>query len=555
MDFLNKALAQLSELFKSMTPAARITAGLLLAVVGISLVYLFTVQVSGADCDLMNGEPVGASQLPGMKAAFAKAGLNSYEIRGTQILIPRGQRDRYMAALADGNALPPNIHAVLSKAVEDTSPFLSKQQQADRMKVGLQETLALIISSMRGIENAYVLYDTELKSGFRREKVTTASVSVKPEGNQQLDDSQVAAVRHLVAGAIANLQPQSVTVADLNGPIHYGGDPQSGGSARENLYVSLKRIHEQEWQAKAKNSLAYIPGVKVTANVSLHGNRLDRTNSVKHDPKPIAIKTSEESLETTRQGGGPGGRPGLAGQGAVLNASTSLAGTSSAGPNETESKTDSETVSVPSTTSTEQEKEPLTPQRVTVSVGIPNSYLEKIFTERNPPQDGQPPQPPDKNALATIATEVTTTIKETVANLLLPPEDPAEPATDLVTVKVFEDIQAAEIPAPSVGQSAIAWFGQYWSTLGMVGLALFSLVMLRSMVRATPGGGEPASAAAGPPAPGGEAEEESAEEAVLKRLGRFTGSGKSLRDELSELVQEDTEAAANILKTWIGSAG
>ena len=40
MDFLNKAIAQLSELFRSMTPGARITAGLLLAVVVISVAVI-----------------------------------------------------------------------------------------------------------------------------------------------------------------------------------------------------------------------------------------------------------------------------------------------------------------------------------------------------------------------------------------------------------------------------------------------------------------------------------------------------------------------------------
>ena len=34
--------------------------------------------------------------------------------------------------------------------------------------------------------------------------------------------------------------------------------------------------------------------------------------------------------------------------------------------------------------------------------------------------------------------------------------------------------------------------------------------------------------------------------------GGFSGSGPSLRDELSELVKEDPDAAANILRAWIG---
>ncbi len=41
MDFLNKALAQFSDLFRSMTPGGRITAGLLLVVAVVSVGYLF----------------------------------------------------------------------------------------------------------------------------------------------------------------------------------------------------------------------------------------------------------------------------------------------------------------------------------------------------------------------------------------------------------------------------------------------------------------------------------------------------------------------------------
>ena len=47
MDFLNKSFAQLSELFRSMTPGARITTGLLLAVVVVSMGYLFRQSAAG----------------------------------------------------------------------------------------------------------------------------------------------------------------------------------------------------------------------------------------------------------------------------------------------------------------------------------------------------------------------------------------------------------------------------------------------------------------------------------------------------------------------------
>ena len=63
MDFLNKSFAQLRELFLSMTPGARLTTGLLLAVVVVSVVYLFRVEVAGSNTYLMGGEPFSADQL------------------------------------------------------------------------------------------------------------------------------------------------------------------------------------------------------------------------------------------------------------------------------------------------------------------------------------------------------------------------------------------------------------------------------------------------------------------------------------------------------------
>ena len=67
----------------------------------------------------------------------------------------------------------------------------------------MQDELALIIGSMQGIESACVLYDTETKRGLNREKITTASVSVKPVGDNRSTTSRAATIRHLVARAIS----------------------------------------------------------------------------------------------------------------------------------------------------------------------------------------------------------------------------------------------------------------------------------------------------------------------------------------------------------------
>ncbi len=550
MDFLNKAFAQLSDLFRSMTPAARITTGLLLVVVVVSLGYLFTHQVSGPDCDLMNGEPIPYGYSPKMEAAFDNAGLKEYRVDGAHILVPRGQKSAYMGALADGNALPPNFGKALREALNAGSTFESSKQREQRFKVAIQEELALYISSMSGIEKAYVLYDTEIKSSLRREKMTTATAAVKPDGSEHLDESQVSAIRHLVAPAIGGLKPENVTVTDLNGNMSYYGDPENGGSHLDDPYGARKRMYQQEWEAKILNALAYVPGVRVTPNVELDPERINRVKKVRYDPKGIIIHQSSEESSRTREDSAPGGRPGLQAQRPMTP--MALASSQSQGSQESEDDSQTETTTAPNTEQTETEKVGLTPKRVSVAIGIPRSYFEKVWKEQNPTQEGQEPQTPDQAALKSVEEEVKAEIRKYVAPIL-PAVEGVDDMTQLITVSSFQDLPGEQIPAPAVTEKALVWFGQYWGTLGMIGLALFSLLMLRSMIRATPSSPKPAGAAAILPTEAGEEEGESAAAISAKRLSRFTGSGPSLRDELSELVQEDSDSAANILRTWIGT--
>src|SRR5690348_14759204 len=152
MDFLNKAFAQIAELFRSMTPGARITAGLLLAVVVVSVGYLFNHQVSGGNSYLLEGQHFSQAELNAMEAAFGKAGLGNFEFEAGRVRVPRSLKAKYMAALVDGDALPAHFGSHLDAAVNKPSPFTSKAQQEAMLKTALQKTLVDVIRSMSGIE-------------------------------------------------------------------------------------------------------------------------------------------------------------------------------------------------------------------------------------------------------------------------------------------------------------------------------------------------------------------------------------------------------------------
>jgi flagellar M-ring protein FliF len=552
MDFLNKSLAQLKDLFQSMTPQARVTTGLLLVVVVVSLGYLFLHRTANSDADLFGGASFNSGELRDMEAAFGAAGLNDYRFDGSKIRVPRGKRHAYLGALADGNALPYLFGEYLEKAL-DTGPFgRSSEERREALKLAKQQELTSIIRAMQGVEDAAVLYDEEEKGTLKREKVGRASVVVWPVGAADLDASLASAVRDLVVWSFAGLKPENVAVTDGRSGHRPVGGPD-GPAAAGDRYIARKRAFEQAFEEKVRALFAHIAGLQVKASVELDRELLHREEAIEHNPKPVAIQTSDTERTRTVESSNSGGRPGAVAQ---SNSAQSLKPTQSSGANEEERETETQTVNAISSTRTNKETLGLMPKRVTVALQVPSSYFERIWHTQNPTDPNAAtdaaPEKPSKEDLERIRNDEISNIQQHVVNLL-PETDGVKDKTELVTVTVYQDIKPEEPPGPGLVTQVVHWLSRYWTTIGMIGLVALSLLVVRSMVRPAPSS-EPAARVSPLPDSQPLGEEAAVDEATApKRLGRFETGGASLRDELSELVNEDPDAAANILSTWIGN--
>ena len=218
MDFLNKAFAQFNDLFRSMSPGGRITAGLLLIVAVVSVGYLFQSQVTGGDDWLFSGDSISTPTLQKMEGAFGKAGLNGFTIEGGRVKVPHSQRALYLAALADAKALPPNLGDKLGIQPNEAACSIDPTTTREERDQGVMDEMSLVISSMKGIERASVLIDSATSRGSAQPPLKTASVAVQAIGGVPLDDEQVDKIRYYVSGGIAGMKPENVTIADQNGP-------------------------------------------------------------------------------------------------------------------------------------------------------------------------------------------------------------------------------------------------------------------------------------------------------------------------------------------------
>jgi flagellar M-ring protein FliF len=321
----------------------------------------------------------------------------------------------------------------------------------------------------------------------------------------------------------------------------------------ESQYAAYKGKFEREFQRKIQSQLSMIPGVIVGVNVELSTELEHSIHSVKLDPKPVTVTARETSKESSSQSPQPAGRPGAVANG-VGNQPQSLATTT--GGNTSTTETQSDIQNVPGTEHTVRKEAPLVPKSVTASIEVPTSYFQQVWRSRNPTPAGEAPKPPDPADVSKIEVETVNRIKETVRNLLPPVIQGTNPYPHVV-VSTYTDLPGPAAAVPSLAASSGTWLAENWQTLAVIGVGLGSLLMLRSMIRSPAAAARPAVAAAEPHAPR-LAEETAAEPAeaepgkVLRR--RFQSSGPDLRAELREIVQENPDAAANILRAWIGEA-
>src|SRR5262249_51685667 len=178
------------------------------------------------DTYLFGGEPISSGQLDRVEAAIAKAGLSDFQREGFRIRVPSGQQAKYLAAVADAGALPPNFNTILENALDKGGPWESREATRERLKVAKQQTLSEIVRGMYWVENAIVWYDEHESQQLGRLSTTkqiTASVSVKPIAGEVLSPQRAKNIQKLVAHAV-NMKPNDVAVTNLGDGGPTGGD-------------------------------------------------------------------------------------------------------------------------------------------------------------------------------------------------------------------------------------------------------------------------------------------------------------------------------------------
>jgi flagellar M-ring protein FliF len=550
MDFLNKALAQVSELFRSMTPGARIIAGLLLAVVVISLGYLFKQGTAGPDAFLFGGEMLPDSELTRIEAALGGQNI-TWQREGNRIRVPAGQQASALAAISDAGALPRNFNDILEKALDKSSALESSVATRERLKIAKQQQLTEIVRAHYWVEDAVVVYDEQAPRGLSGVKQVTGLVGVRPIVGEVLDPRRSKKLQNLLAAGVVGLKPENVVVNNLGDGS--GSEPDGGiyPEMFEDDYMKNKVTYEMQKKESILNVLRDIPGVRVEVSADFDDTYERRTQTVKPGEKAQPVRTSETEESTTQTKGPAGGQPGVTAQGPNRQGATPAPEQT---VNKTVNRTEETENSVGADIDTSLAKGFML-REVWATVAIPSSYIENLWRSQNQAATN----PPTKQDLELVKSDVKQTVENIVEPLLLLQAIKGENTYKHINVEFLPSLPVPTIEPPSTMSKAAAWAGRHWSTVAMLGVALVSLRVLKSVVRGTTTGDAASAALASPaltlqPDTGSASlDNESEPEDERPRL-RFK-KGKSLKDDLVQIVHDDPDAAADILRSWISKAG
>jgi len=545
MDSVLRIYGQIADLVRAMTPRARAAAAALLIVAVASMLYLARRELAGDTTYLLAGQEFSLHEITVMQGALGKAKLNDFVVDGNRIRIPRAKQAAYLAALADGNALPQTLTDIFSEASDRSTWFTSRQQQLDHTRTAKKKALSLILRSMNGVESAEVDFEKEEPRGLKRERVATALVAVKLQSGQSLSEDRAVCFQRMTAAALT-MSPHDVTVVDKNNHLVFGG--RGSGTTGDDVYRDLKRKYQADYEESVRRALAYVPGITVSADVELERELRREVQRIEFDAD--SGSTARRAASTANQGSDLHGNTATndhSGSNQPAQLATSGRGTAEPTPRVVVRED-----ATPAQNQTKTEIAGLTPKRVAISVGVPTSHFESVWRRQQSAGSALESYAPSAAEFAQLQTEEIARIRQHVAGLI-PGARTAGDGDRLVTVTPFSHADSVELPAESLSSLAVEWLATSWTTIATLGVAFVAVLALRSMLRGVALARESAqtnidrefSAAEAMPAPTARFRAE---------LEKKTSLGRSLREEVADIVREDPAAAANILRSWMGTA-
>ena len=375
-------MGTLVTIIKGMGTARLAVMGVMIVAMAFFFIFMIT-RLTGSNMDLLYAD-LEPSDQNAITAQLTSRNI-PFEIDGNRLLVPATQVGSLRMAMA-AEGLP--LGGVGGYEIFDNASSLGTTNFMQNVQLvrALEGELAKTIRSIEVVKSARVHLVMSRRQLFTRDKQSaTASVILKMRGAATLSGEQIAAIQHLVASAIPELDPSRVSIVDNKGKLLATGNEKDSEIARANDMVSRRINFERRIADELTELLEKSVGLgnsKVNVNADLDFDRISTTEE-KFDPDGQVVRSSNTIEETSSGQESEAEQP----VGVQQNLPDAQAGGGGAKSTNTESRTEEVTNFEISKKITNHVRESGLVKRISVAVLIDGELIEQedgevVYRER-----------------------------------------------------------------------------------------------------------------------------------------------------------------------------
>lgn len=375
-------MGTLVTIIKGMGTARLAVMGVMIVAMAFFFIFMIT-RLTGSNMDLLYAD-LEPSDQNAITAQLTSRNI-PFEIDGNRLLVPATQVGSLRMAMA-AEGLP--LGGVGGYEIFDNASSLGTTNFMQNVQLvrALEGELAKTIRSIEVVKSARVHLVMSRRQLFTRDKQSaTASVILKMRGAATLTGEQIAAIQHLVASAIPELDPSRVSIVDNKGKLLATGNEKDSEIARANDMVSRRINFERRIADELTELLEKSVGLgnsKVNVNADLDFDRISTTEE-KFDPDGQVVRSSNTIEETSSGQESEAEQP----VGVQQNLPDAQAGGGGAKSTNTESRTEEVTNFEISKKITNHVRESGLVKRISVAVLIDGELIEQedgevVYRER-----------------------------------------------------------------------------------------------------------------------------------------------------------------------------
>lgn len=547
MDALKSQLLRIQQQLSSLSASQKMLTTALVAIMVMTL-FWWGNYAGTAEMEALLDRPFVGDELADMKADLRARGI-TFKVVGDRILVPADRRVEIIADLGYAQKLPRDMGNAFDEVIDKLNPLQAPGTTNQMLNRGRERALGQIMGRWPGVIKADVMIDnTTVRRIGPGSVVPTATVSLllKPTDTENPDIATAAA--SLVVGAQAGLTMDKVNVL-INTKLaklrNTGKNPL--GDSSELLQVA--QAYEESYRQKILTQLFYIPGVNATVSVELD-TKIVTENKHKIDPKvklEIPKRTTTETEESSQPLSKDGVDPGV-----VPNTGASIESTATAGAaTMNREKSDTESSTDYDRSDSTIYSAPGGAKAVAASLRVPRSYFAAVWKQANKDSKVEP-----------TSAQIEALVEAELPNLRRDVKGATNIAdADAISVAPYDDILPAintDVATASLSVP-LAASGINIKEIAIGILAAVSLFMVSMMVRR---GTPPPVVLPKPMVRSDRNALRSGDDVAGEAgIGAMVLQGQELTPEalessqmieqVSSMVKENPEAAANLVKRWL----